>query len=442
MLAARNRWTSLSTFKPRNPKAPPQSPSDLQPLCLKLEPDLTQTNNLASAMKQRDAPNPVLSNRRPPHLKHISDSLGEIAIAACLQPLDVIKTRCSLIGLGTTCAFRMASIAPLHSLNKDYKTGKYTSTLPLLSAIGALLFVETFAICTPLEVVKIRLQEQRGVNPVVLKYKSAMQCAGMIIREEGIRRLWAGATPTLMRNALHSAAAQGALMMILRKKSEANQRKAFFNPLPYWLPGMLAFVTATIFSNPFDVIKTRLMAQPQSGQVKYKGMIHTMRTIYAEEGLPAFWRGTMARVMWKPPALIVASVVSYHVYGLYDTSPNINETDKIEPASCMRSAFCIKVVKTRLQQERGVNPVVLKYKSPMQCGRKIIGEEGLTLTRLWAGAGPNFVTASNAIMRAMLRGITNVKETIFYRLLSGKDKYKDMRRIYAEEGLQAFWRDL
>ncbi|KAF7844647.1 3-hydroxyisobutyryl-CoA hydrolase 1-like [Senna tora] len=50
------------------------------------------------------------------------------------------------------CAFRMASIVPLHSLYKDYKTGKYSSSLPLFSAIGAKVFIETFAICTAFEV--------------------------------------------------------------------------------------------------------------------------------------------------------------------------------------------------------------------------------------------------------------------------------------------------
>ncbi|KAF7816325.1 mitochondrial succinate-fumarate transporter 1 [Senna tora] len=170
---------------------------------LKLEPDLTKTNNLASTMKRQDVPNPIVSNRRkriPVHLETISVSLGEITAAACLQPLD--------------CALRFGSILHLESL---YKSGKINSGLPLTCAFYTVRFVETLSLAPHL---------------------------------------------------------------------------------------------SSCVSNPFDVIKTRLMVE--GGKHKYKGMVHAMRIIYAEEGLLAFWRGTLPRLMWTP-GLAIAWTVTYFV---------------------------------------------------------------------------------------------------------------------------------
>lgn len=55
---------------------------------------------------------------------------------------------------------------------------------------------------------KIRLQQQKGSSRELLKYKGPVNCARMIIREEGLRGPWAGAAPTVMRNGLN----QGALV--------------------------------------------------------------------------------------------------------------------------------------------------------------------------------------------------------------------------------------
>lgn len=59
---------------------------------------------------------------------------------------------------------------------------------------------EALVIVTPFEVVKIRLQQQKGLDKALLKYRGPVHCATTIIREEGILGLWSGATPTIFRN--------------------------------------------------------------------------------------------------------------------------------------------------------------------------------------------------------------------------------------------------
>ena len=57
---------------------------------------------------------------------------------------------------------------------------------------------------------------------------------------------------------------------------------------------------------PFDVVKTRLMAQEKAlhaggGQMKYKGLFHALMVIPKEEGIRALWKGLLPRLMRIPP---------------------------------------------------------------------------------------------------------------------------------------------
>ncbi|KAM0034230.1 putative mitochondrial carrier domain superfamily [Helianthus debilis subsp. tardiflorus] len=70
-----------------------------------------------------------------------------------------------------------------------------------------------------------------------------------------------------------------------------------------------------VCSGPFDAIKTRLKAQ--SGEMKYKGMMHTFSTIYREEGLRALWKGLLPRLMRILPGGTIMCVAD-QVTGFYE----------------------------------------------------------------------------------------------------------------------------
>lgn len=59
---------------------------------------------------------------------------------------------------------------------------------------------EAIVVVTPFEVVKIRLQQQKGLHTADFKYKNPIHCAATVLREEGIRGMWSGAFPTVLRN--------------------------------------------------------------------------------------------------------------------------------------------------------------------------------------------------------------------------------------------------
>ncbi|CAM6129461.1 unnamed protein product [Calypogeia fissa] len=149
-----------------------------------------------------------------PWLKALSGSLGGVVEAMCLQPIDVIKMRLQLdhakqyqgIGhcgrtviqtegmralwkgltpfathLTLKYTLRMGSNTMLQKALTDPKTEKLNNVGRLAAGFGAGV-LKALVIVTPFEVVKIRLQQQRGLAPHLLKYKGPIQCASTIIR--------------------------------------------------------------------------------------------------------------------------------------------------------------------------------------------------------------------------------------------------------------------
>lgn len=297
-------------------------------------------------------PSPVPKKTIPPYMKAVSGSLGGVVEACCLQPIDVIKTRLQLDTIGTyrgiihcgatvsrtegvralwkgltpfathltlKYTLRMGSNAVFQSAFKDSKTGKISNQGRLMAGFGAGV-LEALVIVTPFEVVKIRLQQQRGLSPELLKYKGPIHCARMIIREEGLFGLWAGAAPTVMRNGTNQAAmftAKNAFDVLLWKKHEGDGK--VLQPWQSMISGFLAGTAGPVCTGPFDVVKTRLMAQSRGGgELKYKGMVHAIRTIYAEEGLLALWKGLLPRLMRIPPGQAIMWGVADQVTGFYE----------------------------------------------------------------------------------------------------------------------------
>lgn len=219
-------------------------------------------------------------------------------------------------------ALRVGSNALLRSVFKDPTVREtYPTAAGLLQASAReYSSLEALLIVTPFEVVKIRLQQQKGLSPGFLKYNGPIHCARTIIHEELILGLWAGAAPTVMRNGTNQAAmftAKNACDIILWNKHERDGK--VLHPWQSMISGFLAGTAGPVCPGPFDVVKTRLMAQGRSGNAKYKGMIHAIRTVYAEEGLLALWKEFLPRLMRIPPgqAIMFMWSVADQVTGFY-----------------------------------------------------------------------------------------------------------------------------
>ncbi|KIZ05036.1 Succinate/fumarate transporter [Monoraphidium neglectum] len=267
--------------------------------------------------------------------------MGGVVEACCLQPIDVIKTRLQLdkvgkyhgiVHCGRTViaeegvralwkgltpfathltlkyALRMGSNSVYQSLLRD-KDGKLTD----LRRAGAGFMAgitEALLIVTPFEVVKIRLQQQKGCEKTGLKYKNPIHCAATIIREEGPFGLWSGATPTM----LCLFWAKNHMDSLLWDKHEGDGK--MLTPLQSMASGFSAACLGPVATGPFDVIKTRLMAQgKEGGSLRYSGLLDALVKIPREEGIRALYKGLLPRLMRIPPGQAIVWAVSDQITG-------------------------------------------------------------------------------------------------------------------------------
>jgi solute carrier family 25 (mitochondrial citrate transporter), member 1 len=173
--------------------------------------------------------------------------MGGAIEASLLQPLDVLKTRLQLSSSGSvavvasnmlkqegiTSFYKGLTPFTLHlvtkysvrwyfnefyrSLLKD-KNGKVSDTMGFVAGLGS-GFTEAVLIVTPFEVIKTRLQKQKGSDKSQLKYKGMVHCASTIAKEEGVSALWKGNIPTMLRQGINQLLLFGTYDMM---------KKAFF----------------------------------------------------------------------------------------------------------------------------------------------------------------------------------------------------------------------
>nr|TKV99758.1 hypothetical protein SEVIR_8G064800v2 [Setaria viridis] len=257
----------------------------------------------------------------PPHVKAAAGSLGGVVEVCCLQPTDVVKTRLQLDRAGAAYRGKAhcgATVAPPRSGRGSLPSPAHSqgsaSNASLQSrlrdpATGAL------SAAALLEVVKIRLQQQReggsghGQSPP--RYRGAVHCAATVVCEEGLHGLWAGAAPTVLRNGTNQVAmfaCKSKLDAALWGKRDGDGKELHFTRS--MASGFLATAVGPVLTWPFNVVKSRLMAQGGGGGVRYRGMAHALRTIYTEEGIRALWKGLLPRLVRIPTGGALAWAVT------------------------------------------------------------------------------------------------------------------------------------
>lgn len=283
---------------------------------------------------EEDAP------RQPPSrvVKTLGAMTGGVVEACTLQPLDVLKTRLQLgghsglvplarsmlategplafyKGLTPFCTHLVTKYSVRWYFNELFRSalrsadGTVSTTNGFLAGLGSGV-TEAVLIVTPFEVLKTRLQQQKGTDVSKLKYKGPVHTARTIIQEEGTTALWKGNCPTMVR--------QGVNQLFLFGTYDA-MKKAFFGleredpiqPSQSLMIGVIAGAMGPLFNNPIDVVKTRLMAQQtiHGMQPKYTGLMQCLTTIYREEGGKALMRGCMMRIVRVAPGMGITFTV-------------------------------------------------------------------------------------------------------------------------------------
>lgn len=152
----------------------------------------------------------------------------------------------------------------------------------LLGAFGG--FTGGF-IGTPSDLVNVRMQNDMKLPPELRRnYKHAIDGLVRVFREEGLRKLFSGATMASSRGALVTvgqlACYDQAKQLVLGTGLMGD------NIFTHFLSSFIAGGCATFLCQPLDVMKTRLM----NSKGEYTGVMHCLRET-AKLGPLAFYKG-------------------------------------------------------------------------------------------------------------------------------------------------------
>lgn len=128
------------------------------------------------------------------------------------------------------------------------------------------------------------------------------------MRQEGLRGIYQGVVPVIMRQGSASAIRLGTYSALRDYLPKAKGKgSSLVNWLATFSTGAASGVVAVYGTMPFDVLKTRMQAIDAS---RYRSTYDCLAQTVKTEGIPALWRGSVSRSM----RLIVSGGVIFSVY--------------------------------------------------------------------------------------------------------------------------------
>lgn len=209
-----------------------------------------------------------------------------------------------IIGNATKAGVRFVSYDYFKSKLADSQ-GKVSAPRSLLAGLGAGTMEAIFAV-TPSETIKTKLiDDSKRPNP---RYRGLVHGTASIVREEGIRGIYRGLFPVMMRQSANSAV-RFTTYTTLKQFVQGTVRPG--QQLPSAITfgiGAVAGLVTVYTTMPLDVIKTRM--QSLEARKQYRNSFHCAYRIFKEEGVLRFWTGTTPRLV----RLVLSGGIVFTVY--------------------------------------------------------------------------------------------------------------------------------
>jgi len=170
--------------------------------------------------------------------------------------------------------------------------GQLNTKTRLLCGLGAGVAEAIFAV-TPMETVKVKFIHDQGLAKP--NYRGFFHGVREIIRTEGIRGTYQGLTATMLKQGSN----QAIRFYVMETLKEQYRKYKSIGPneaVPILVTGTFGVIAgaASVFGNtPLDVVKTRMQSLEAS---KYKSTLDCALQIMRNEGLLAFYKGTVPRL--------------------------------------------------------------------------------------------------------------------------------------------------
>ncbi|XP_048199410.1 tricarboxylate transport protein, mitochondrial [Perognathus longimembris pacificus] len=167
--------------------------------------------------------------------------------------------------------------------------GRLDSTRGLLCGLGAGV-AEAVVIVCPMETIKVKfIHDQNSPNP---KYRGFFHGVREIVREQGLKGTYQGLTATVLKQGSNQAI-RFFVMTSLRNWYRGDNPNKPMNPLITGVFGAIAGAASVFGNTPLDVIKTRMQGLEAH---KYRNTLDCSLQILRNEGLKAFYKGTVPRL--------------------------------------------------------------------------------------------------------------------------------------------------
>ncbi|KAL0275350.1 UNVERIFIED_CONTAM: hypothetical protein PYX00_003219 [Menopon gallinae] len=262
----------------------------------------------------------------PKYVNFIFGGSAGMAATCVVQPLDLVKNRMQLSGMGSKGKEHKTSLHLIMSIVKNEGVGAmytglsagllrqatYTTTrlgvyswlfenfksadgkppsFLLKAAIGMAAGAAGAFVGTPSEVALIRMTADGRLPEAERRnYKNVFDALIRMTREESLMTLWRGAIPTMGRAMVVNAAQ-------LASYSQAKEyllSTGYFkdNVFCHFVSSMISGLVTTAASMPVDIAKTRIQNMKKiDGKPEFKGTTDVLVKVVKNEGFFALWKG-------------------------------------------------------------------------------------------------------------------------------------------------------
>lgn len=227
-------------------------------------------------------------------------------------------------GAGPAHAMYFACYEKLKKYFSNSKQGNHMANG--LAGCGATVLHD--AVMNPADVIKQRMQVYGS------PYKTCLECGRSIIETEGIKAFYRSFTTQLTMNIPF----QSIHFMVYELCQDTINNERAYKPSTHMVSGAIAGAAASAFTTPLDVCKTLLNTQEQcaltKGESAISGMAQAFRTIYQFRGIPGFFKGMTARVIYQMPSTAISwSVYEFFKYFITKRKAEMANDYSVAPSS-------------------------------------------------------------------------------------------------------------